>query len=169
MPITQKLTQPFGLLHGGVSVALAESLASVATIINVDQEKSSILGVDINATHMSPGFVGDTVIGTARPLQIGRTQHVWSMELRSEKTGKLICVSRCTVAVVDRSKVLATLNANSKGGITDKVKGPRFLEAAQKEPESAASEEARRDREFHALQAAITPSAQTDHLLLSRL
>lgn len=79
MPITKRVTQPFGILHGGTTVALAESVASIASQVNVDPMKKVCLGLEINANHISPGFVGDTLIATGYPISIGKTNQVWGV------------------------------------------------------------------------------------------
>jgi 1,4-dihydroxy-2-naphthoyl-CoA hydrolase len=100
MPVGPQTRQPFGFLHGGASVALAESLASVGTFLNIDPVRQSAFGLEINANHLRSRREG-LVIGEARPLHKGRTNMIWDIKIRDEE-GKLICVSRCTVAIVDR-------------------------------------------------------------------
>ena len=90
-------TQPFGLLHGGASVALAETLASVAAQLNVAEGEMAV-GLEINANHLR-GVRTGTVTGTATPIHIGRRTQVWSIDIRDEQ-GKAVCLSRCTIAVV---------------------------------------------------------------------
>jgi uncharacterized protein (TIGR00369 family) len=99
MEVTPRLHQPTGVLHGGASVALAESAASVAANQNV-AEGYVALGQEINANHIRAVRSG-TVRAVAVPLHVGRTSQVWSVEIRDE-AGKLVCVSRCTLAVVKR-------------------------------------------------------------------
>ena len=82
LPITEKITQPLGLLHGGISVCFAESLASVGSQLFVDSD-SFCLGLEINANHVSSGQVGDTVIGVATPLSIGKRAQVWDVSFRA--------------------------------------------------------------------------------------
>ena len=100
MPVTPKVHQPMGVLHGGASVALAETVGSVAATLCVDQEKYVCLGQEINANHLRPISSG-VVTATARPFHIGKRSHVWSIEIRDEKQ-RLVCVSRLTMAVIDR-------------------------------------------------------------------
>jgi 1,4-dihydroxy-2-naphthoyl-CoA hydrolase len=100
MPVNPKVHQPMGVLHGGASVALAETVGSVAATLCVDQEKYVCLGQEINANHLRPISSG-IVTATARPFHIGRRSHVWSIEIRDEEE-RLVCVSRLTMAVVDR-------------------------------------------------------------------
>ncbi|TWT04358.1 hotdog fold thioesterase [Planococcus sp. CPCC 101016] len=102
MPVHAATHQPFGQLHGGASVVLAESVASVGTWQLIDQETEIAVGLEINANHLrgkQEGIV--TAIGT--PLHKGRTTMVWDIKIVDEEE-KLICVSRCTVAIVKKKK-----------------------------------------------------------------
>jgi 1,4-dihydroxy-2-naphthoyl-CoA hydrolase len=101
MPVDQRTMQHYHMLHGGASVALAETLASCAAAVHVDLAKKAIFGLEINANHVR-GVKGGTgkVHGEAKPLHIGRTTQVWAIEIKNDE-GKLVCVSRCTLAVVD--------------------------------------------------------------------
>jgi uncharacterized protein (TIGR00369 family) len=101
MPITPKVYQPMGILHGGASVAFAETLASCAALQHIDLETSVPVGLEINANHLRSRNEG-MLIGEALPLHVGRTTQVWDVKLRDEG-GALICVSRCTIAVRPRS------------------------------------------------------------------
>lgn len=98
MPVGPRVHQPFGLLHGGASVALAETVASVGAWLNVAELGMAAVGLEINANHLR-GKRDGTVTATATPLHLGRTTHVWSIEIADE-AGKLVCVSRCTLAIV---------------------------------------------------------------------
>jgi 1,4-dihydroxy-2-naphthoyl-CoA hydrolase len=100
MPVNESTRQPFGLLHGGASVALAETAASIGTWLNVDQARQAAVGIEINANHIRSKRDG-VVTATATPLHKGRATMVWDIQIRDE-AAKLICVSRCTVAVIDR-------------------------------------------------------------------
>ena len=103
MPVDQRTVQPFRILHGGASVALAETLGSVASVMCLsDMSKYQAVGVEINANHLSSAREGSVVYGTVRPIRIGRTIQVWNIEIKNAE-GKLICVSRLTVAIVERS------------------------------------------------------------------
>lgn len=103
MPVDYRTVQPFRILHGGASVALAETLGSVASVMCLDDmSKYQAVGVEINANHLSSAREGSVVYGTVRPIRIGRTMQVWNIEIKNE-AGKLICVSRLTVAIVERS------------------------------------------------------------------
>ena len=100
MPVDARTRQPFGLLHGGASVALAESLGSLAANLVLDVDKEMAVGLDINANHVravTSGFV----TGTARPLHLGRSTQVWEIRIEDEN-GNLVCISRLTMAVVPR-------------------------------------------------------------------
>lgn len=99
MPVDHRTVQPMGLLHGGASVALAETLGSVASVLCIDDlTKLMPVGVEINANHLRSATSG-FVYGTTRPLRLGHTLHIWNIEIQDE-AGKLVCVSRLTVAVV---------------------------------------------------------------------
>jgi 1,4-dihydroxy-2-naphthoyl-CoA hydrolase len=99
MPVDKRVHQPAGLLHGGASVALAESLGSIAgTLCLDDPTKNHIVGVEINANHIR-GVRSGWVYGKATPLHVGRSTHVWEIKITNEE-GKLVCVSRITLAVV---------------------------------------------------------------------
>lgn len=98
MPVDQRTHQPFGRLHGGASVALAETIGSVAAATCVDPTKFVAVGMEINANHVRPAYSG-WVYATARPESIGRTTQIWSIRIEDE-AGKLVCISRFTVAVI---------------------------------------------------------------------
>ncbi len=102
MPVDSRTVQPFRVLHGGASVLLAETLGSIASTLCIDLSKYQPVGVEINANHLSSAREGTVVFGTVRPIRVGRTIHVWNIEIRDEKD-KLICISRITIAVVQRS------------------------------------------------------------------
>ena len=98
MPVGPKVHQPFGLLHGGASVALAETVASTAGLMQVDREKETVVGLEINANHLR-GKRDGVLTAIATPLHVGRKTHVFDVRITDEQ-GKLVCVSRCTLAVV---------------------------------------------------------------------
>ncbi|MGA8278474.1 MAG: hotdog fold thioesterase [Rhodanobacteraceae bacterium] len=100
MPVDARTHQPFGLLHGGASVALAESLGSLAGNLCLDPAVQIAVGLDINANHVRAVSEG-TVTGTARALHLGRGTQVWQIRIENE-VGKLVCISRLTLAVVAR-------------------------------------------------------------------
>ena len=101
MPVGPKTWQPYGLLHGGASVVLAETAASVATAVNIDNEKYAAVGMEINANHIRSKRTG-FVTAIATPLHKGRTSMIWDIKITDED-GKLICVSRCTMAVISKA------------------------------------------------------------------
>lgn len=101
MPVDRRTMQPDGILHGGASVALAETLGSVGGTMCVDRERFQIVGQEINANHLRPAM-GGHVMGRAKPIHLGRRSQVWNIEISDEKD-RLICVSRLTIAVVERS------------------------------------------------------------------
>ena len=98
MPVDARTHQPYGLLHGGASVALAESVASLGAALHVDRERSMAVGLEINANHVR-GVRSGTVTAVGAPLHVGRSTQVWEVRI-SDETGRLVCVSRCTLAVV---------------------------------------------------------------------
>ncbi len=98
MPVDARTKQPFGLLHGGASVVLAETIASTASSLVVDLNAYRCVGLEINANHVKSAREG-RVIGTARPVHLGRMTQVWEVRIEDE-TGRLICISRMTMAVV---------------------------------------------------------------------
>jgi 1,4-dihydroxy-2-naphthoyl-CoA hydrolase len=100
MPVNSHTHQPMGILHGGASVALAETVGSLAANLCVDTQKSMCVGQEINANHVRSVASG-LVTATARPYHIGGRSQVWGIEIRDEDD-KLICVSRITMAVVER-------------------------------------------------------------------
>ncbi len=100
MPVDHRTTQIHGILHGGASVALAETLASMAAVLHIDLEKEIAVGLEINANHLRPALSGK-VHGEARPLHLGRKTQVWQIEIRDDGE-KLVCISRCTIAVVNK-------------------------------------------------------------------
>ncbi|MHB1272902.1 MAG: hotdog fold thioesterase [Rhodanobacter sp.] len=98
MPVDHRTHQPYGLLHGGASVVLAETLGSTAALLTLDPENELAVGLDINANHIR-GVRSGTVTGTAKALHLGRTTQVWEIRIESEQ-GALVCISRLTMAVV---------------------------------------------------------------------
>jgi 1,4-dihydroxy-2-naphthoyl-CoA hydrolase len=98
MPVDHRTHQPYGLLHGGASVALAETLGSVAAMLTLDPARERAVGLDINANHMR-GVREGIVTGTAKALHLGRSTQVWEIRIENE-AGQLVCMSRLTMAVV---------------------------------------------------------------------
>ncbi|GHN03237.1 thioesterase [Cytophagales bacterium WSM2-2] len=100
MPVDHRTHQPFGILHGGASVALAETLGSVAAMCCLDPALQLCVGLDINANHIKSvrdGFV----IGRVSPVHIGKKTHVWEIRITTEKK-ELVCISRITMAILDK-------------------------------------------------------------------
>ena len=100
MPVDRRTHQPFGILHGGASVVLAETLGSTAANCCVDTNEKHCVGLEVNANHLRSVREG-TVTGTARPLHRGRSTQVWQIRIEDD-AGRLVCVSRLTLAVLDR-------------------------------------------------------------------
>ncbi len=102
MPVDHRTVQPFRILHGGASVTLAETLGSIASVLTLEpNSKKQVVGIEINANHLSSAREGSWVFGTVTPIRIGRTIQVWHIEIKDENQ-KLICVSRLTCAIVER-------------------------------------------------------------------
>ncbi|MGV3560482.1 hotdog fold thioesterase [Larkinella arboricola] len=100
MPVDHRTHQPFGILHGGASVVLAETLGSVASVMQLeDPGRQRAVGLEINANHVRSVKEG-WVYGKVTPIHIGRTTHIWDIRITDE-AGKLVCISRLTVAVID--------------------------------------------------------------------
>lgn len=99
MPVDQRTKQPYGLLHGGSSAMLAETLASVAANMCVEKEGQQAVGLELNCNHVR-GITEGIVTGTARPVHVGRKTQVWDIRIEDER-GKLCCVSRLTLAVIE--------------------------------------------------------------------
>ena len=100
MPVDHRTNQPYGLLHGGASCVLAETLGSVASAMLIDHSKFYCVGLEINANHIR-GVREGYVTGIVSPLHLGNTTHVWDIKIYDEKE-KLVCVSRLTVAILTR-------------------------------------------------------------------
>lgn len=98
MPVDHRTLQPFGILHGGASVALAETVASIGAVLNAGEGRTAV-GMEINANHIRSKRDG-RVRAVATPAHIGRSSSVWEVKITDE-AGKLVCVSRCTLAFVD--------------------------------------------------------------------
>jgi 1,4-dihydroxy-2-naphthoyl-CoA hydrolase len=100
MPVDSRTVQPYGLLHGGASVTLAETLGSTGAVMATDSTRTQVVGQEINANHLRAVREGH-VTGTARPIHLGGRSHVWSIEI-ADDAGRLVCVSRLTLAILDR-------------------------------------------------------------------
>ena len=103
MPVDGRTRQPYGVLHGGASVALAETLGSTGATMCVDATQYQCVGQEINANHVRPAHTG-LVTGTARPVHLGARTHVWIIDIVNE-AGKLVCASRLTMAVIRRGSL----------------------------------------------------------------
>jgi 1,4-dihydroxy-2-naphthoyl-CoA hydrolase len=99
MPIDERHLQPFGYLHGGVSVVLAESVASIGAFLNCPPGKGAF-GSEINASHLRPKRAGGRLTAIGTPIHAGRRSQVWQVKIEDED-GKAVCAARCTVAIVD--------------------------------------------------------------------
>ncbi len=101
MPVDERTTQPFGILHGGASCVLSETLGSVAAWMTIDPDKCRAVGIEINANHVRAVTEG-YVIGECRAMHAGRRTQVWQTDITEEATGKRVCISRLTVAIIDQ-------------------------------------------------------------------
>lgn len=102
MPVDHRTHQPMGLLHGGASVALAESLGSMGAYLCVDASRFDVVGLEINANHIRAVRSG-TVTGTARPIHLGKSTQLWEIRITDE-ADKLVCISRITIAILEKNK-----------------------------------------------------------------
>jgi 1,4-dihydroxy-2-naphthoyl-CoA hydrolase len=100
MPVDHRTHQPLGLLHGGASVTLAETLGSVAAMCCLDTNLQYPVGLEINANHIKSVREG-YVIGTVHPIHVGKKTHVWEIKITNEKH-ELVCISRITIAIIDK-------------------------------------------------------------------
>lgn len=99
LPVDHRTVQPAGLLHGGASAALAETLGSMASTLCIDLAKKRCVGLEINANHIRPATSG-YVYGVARPIHLGNTTHIWDIRITNEQD-KLVCIARLTMAILD--------------------------------------------------------------------
>ena len=100
MQVDDRTRQPYGLLHGGASIALAETVASFGATASIDRERYLAVGQEINGNHLRPKMDG-VVRATAVAVHVGRNTQVWSIEITDEQ-GRLVCISRCTMAIIER-------------------------------------------------------------------
>jgi 1,4-dihydroxy-2-naphthoyl-CoA hydrolase len=103
MAVDHRTVQPMNILHGGASVALAESLGSIGAFLTVDPNNFHCVGMEINANHLRPVQSGHYVFATARPIHLGKKSQVWSIDIVNEE-GKLVCLSRITLAVIENGR-----------------------------------------------------------------
>lgn len=101
MPVNEHTIQPFGILHGGASVALSETICSLGAWVNIKDPNKNAVGIEVNANHIRPVLEGESVIGIAKPIRRGAKIQVWECRVET-KNGKLVCISRCTLAVVNK-------------------------------------------------------------------
>jgi len=104
MPINERTKQPYGIMHGGASCALAETVGSVASALVIDLDKFYCVGMEINANHLRSVAHG-LVTGKSTPLHLGKTTHVWDIKIYDESQN-LVCVSRLTVAIIPNNKFI---------------------------------------------------------------
>ena len=100
MPVDDRTRQPFGLLHGGASIALAETVASFGAAMRIDHARYTAVGQEINGNHLRAKFDG-IVRATGTPVHVGRSTQVWSIEIADEQE-RLVCIARCTMAIIER-------------------------------------------------------------------
>src|ERR1700759_2878745 len=113
MPVDNRTRQPYGLLHGGASLTLAETLGSVASACIIDNERQYCVGLEINGNHVR-GVRDGHVYGTAVPLHTGSSTHVWEIRIHDDHE-KLVCISRLTVAILQRNKPAAASTSVTNG------------------------------------------------------
>ena len=114
MPVDERTTQPFGILHGGASCVLSESLGSVAAWMTIDPDEYRAVGIEINANHIRAVTKGH-VIGECRPIHTGRRTQVWQTDITEEGTGKRVALSRLTVAIIEHGTLSAQKDKVSVG------------------------------------------------------
>ncbi len=102
LSVDERVLQPAGILHGGVSVVLAESVCSIGAALTVDMSQQYVVGQEINANHIRPGLQGDIITARATPVSRGRRSQVWDIRIHNQHD-KLVCISRCTMAVLDHA------------------------------------------------------------------
>ena len=110
MPVDHRTTQPFGILHGGASCVLSETLGSVAAWMTINPDTHRAVGLEINANHIRAVTEGH-VIGECRPLHTGRRTQVWQTDITEEATGKRVAISRLTVAIIEQGTLSAQKEA----------------------------------------------------------
>lgn len=115
MPVDKRTTQPFGIMHGGASCVLSETLGSVSGWMTIDPEKYRAVGLELNINHIRAVTKGH-VIGTCAPLHTGRRTQVWQTDITEEATGKRVAISRLTLAIIDHG----TLSAQKEHIVVEK-------------------------------------------------
>lgn len=106
MPVDERTTQPFGILHGGASCVLSETLGSIAAWMTIDPDRYRAVGLEINANHIR-AVTGGFVTGACAPLHVGRRTQVWQTDIAEEATGKRVAISRLTVAIIEHGTLSA--------------------------------------------------------------
>ena len=101
MTVTEKHLQPFGIMHGGISGVIAETIASAGSHQFLHRSKQSLVGLELNMNHIRAGHLGEVITGVGIPVHVGRRTLVWEVKLYNDKE-KLVCTARCTVAVIDK-------------------------------------------------------------------
>ncbi len=117
MPVDNRTTQPFGILHGGASCVLSETLGSVAGWMTIDPDKYRAVGLELNINHIRAVTQG-SVIGTCTPLHVGRRTQVWQTDITEEATGKRVAISRLTLAIIEQG----TLSAQKGHVVVEKIR-----------------------------------------------
>ncbi|HQU98592.1 MAG TPA: hotdog fold thioesterase [Nitrosomonas sp.] len=117
MPVDNRTTQPFGILHGGASCVLSETLGSVAGWMTIDSEKYRAVGLELNINHIRAVTQG-SVIGTCTPLHVGKRTQVWQTDITEQTTGKRVAISRLTLAIIEQG----TLSAQKEHVIVEKIR-----------------------------------------------
>ena len=103
MPVDHRTSQPFGRLHGGANCVLSETLGSIAAWMCIDPDQYAAVGIEINANHTATAWEGQgDVIGKCTPMHIGKSTHVWQTDITHAQTGKRVCISRLTVAIIEK-------------------------------------------------------------------
>ena len=117
MPVDNRTTQPFGILHGGASCVLSETLGSVAGGMTIDPDKYRAVGLELNINHIRAVTQG-SVIGTCTPLHVGKRTQVWQTDITEEASGKRVAISRLTLAIIEQG----TLSAQKEHVIVEKIR-----------------------------------------------
>ncbi len=117
MPVDNRTTQPFGILHGGASCVLSETLGSVAGWMTIDPDKYRAVGLELNINHIRAVTQG-SVIGTCTPLHVGKRTQVWQTDITEEASGKRVAISRLTLAIIEQG----TLSAQKEHVIVEKIR-----------------------------------------------
>lgn len=102
MPVDHRTKQPVGLLHGGASCVLAESLGSIASYLCIDPDQYNVVGLEINANHIR-SVTGGRVTGVCKPVHIGMSSHIWDIRIKDDED-RLVCISRMTNAILDKER-----------------------------------------------------------------